>query len=86
MSKRRRIEGSQLEWVKELLLSGKKLNHVNLIQYCGGKAGWRLGAIIHLLCKMGWPILRHYQGTRRMATYWLDPRFKPGNRQLGLPI
>lgn len=88
MARRRRVQGTQLEWVKDLLLSGKRLNHVNLIQDCGGKAGWRLGAIIYVLCKeLGWPIQRHYQGARRLATYWLPAGWRPGKAtQLSLPV
>lgn len=83
---RRRIDRTQREWVKQLLLSGKKLNHLTLISDCGGKAGWRLGAVIHALANDPTdplPIVRSYSGTRRMATYWIEPREK---KQRSLPL
>lgn len=85
---RRRIEGTQREWVKSLLLSGKRLNHLTLINDCGVKAGWRLGAVIHELANdPDEPLMiqRAYSGSRRMATYWLAEQ-KPSQAQLGLPL
>lgn len=83
----RRIEGTQRDWVKRLLLSGKRLNHLTLIKDCGVKGGWRLGAVIHDLANDPddpLPIQRVYEGKRRMATYWLA-QTKPGG-QMGLPL
>lgn len=87
---RRRLEGTQRQWVEKTLLSGKKVTHTDLIKACGGNGGWRLGAYIHALAKderEPWPILRAYSGNRRMATYQLEKGFKPGGpAQLGLPL
>lgn len=83
---RRRIDRTQREWVKQLLLSGKKLNHLTLIADCGGKAGWRLGAVIHALAndpRDPLPIARAYSGARRMATYWVEEQDK---KQRSLPL
>lgn len=85
----RRLSGTQLATVKAELLAGKALNHADLISACNGNGGWRLGAIIHTLSSDRndpWPIVRRYSGNQRMATYTLAPGFKPGNRQLGLPL
>lgn len=82
----RRIEGTQRNWVKQMLLAGKRLNHLTLIKDCGVKGGWRLGAVIHELANdPGEPlqIHREYSGKRRMATYWLAES-KPGPAQMGL--
>lgn len=84
----RRIEGTQRDWVKQRLLAGKRLNHLTLIADCGGRAGWRLGAVIHELENdpdEPLQIMREYSGQRRMATYWLA-NDKPGSKQLGLPL
>ena len=35
----KRFEGTQRDWVKQRLLAGNRLNHLNLIKDCGGKAG-----------------------------------------------
>ena len=86
---RRRLEGTQTEHVRALLLAGKRLNHVSLIRDCGGKAGWRLGAAIHRLAtdkKEPLVIRREYAGRSRRATYFLDPKCRPGPAQLGLPL
>jgi hypothetical protein len=87
---RRRLDGTQKEHVKAKLLAGKRLNHTDLIQDCGGKAGWRLGAIVYDLVndkKEPWLIERAYSGANRMATYWIPKGFKPGGPvQLGLPL
>ena len=34
-----RIKGTQRQWVKEALLSGKAITHVDLIKACGGRGG-----------------------------------------------
>lgn len=87
---RRRIEGTQRQWVKSALLSGKAITHLDLIKACGGQGGWRTGAYIHALAKderEPWPILRAYGGKRRIATYQLAKGFKPGGpQQMGLPL
>ncbi len=85
----KRLSGTQLATVKAELLAGKALNHADLIAACGGNGGWRLGALIHSLSsdkQEPWPIIRRYDGTRRVATYWLAPGFKPGKRQQELPL
>jgi hypothetical protein len=85
---RRRIEGTQKEHVKALLLAGHRLNHLTLINDCDVKGGWRLGAVIHDLANDPvdpLPIQRAYEGNRRMATYWLTLN-KHGQAQLGLPL
>ena len=46
---RQRIKGTQRQWVKEALLSGKAITHLDLIKACGGQGGWRTGAYICLL-------------------------------------
>ena len=87
---RQRIKGTQRQWVKEALLSGKAITHLDLIKACGGQGGWRTGAYIHLLSKNEqepWPINREYSGKRRMATYQLAKGFTPGGaQQMGLPL
>ena len=87
---RRRIDGTQKEHGKAQLLAGKRLNHADLIQDCGGKAGWRLGGIIYDLKndkKEPWVIECSYSGANGMATYWIPKGFKPGGPvQLGLPL
>ena len=68
----RRLSGTQLATVKAELLAGKALNHSDLIAACYGNGGWRLGAIIHTLARDKqdpWPIIRRYDGIRRVATY-----------------
>lgn len=83
-----RFECSQQEWVKQQLFAGKRLNHLNLIADCGGRAGWRLGAVIHALSNdpdEPLSIQREYSGRRRMATYWLEPN-KQKRSQLKLPL
>ena len=83
---RRRIDRTQRERVKQKLLAGERLNHLTLIADCGGKAGWRLGAVIHALANDPidpLPISRTYSGTRRMATYWIEQRDK---KQRSLPL
>lgn len=52
----RRLECTQVQWVKRQLLSGSPLAHPDLVKACGGSAGWRLGAHIYRLRKEGWPI------------------------------
>ena len=83
-----RIKGTQRDWVRQQLLAGKRLTHTSLISNCGGKAGWRLGAVIYEIANdpdEPLPIQREYSGRRRMATYWLAGD-KPGQSQLELPI
>mgnify|MGYP003376683788 CR=1 FL=1 len=86
---RRRLEGTQTEHVRALLMAGKRLNHVNLIRDCGGKAGWRLGAAIHRLATDKddpLVIIREYTGRERRATYFLDPQCRRDPAQLGLQL
>lgn len=52
----RRLNGTQRSWVKRELLAGKTLTHPDLISACGGRGGWRLGAVIHKLRGEGWPV------------------------------
>ena len=87
---RRRLKGTQAAFIKEALLSGKAITHLDLIKACGGKGGWRTGAYIHALAtdeQEPWPILRAYSDGRRIATYRLAKGFKPGApKQLGLAL
>lgn len=52
----KRLDCTQREWVKRQLLSGAALAHPDLVKACGGRGGWRLAAIVHLLRGDGWPI------------------------------
>lgn len=86
----KRLKGTQAAFIKDALLSGKAITHLDLIKACGGKGGWRTGAYIHALAKderEPWPILRAYSGERRIATYQLAKGFKPGGpQQRELPL
>jgi hypothetical protein len=84
---RRRLEGkTQLSWVKARLLSGVPLAHPDLIAECGGRGGWRLGAIVHTLrVRHGWPIESRPMPNPGPDTdlnppvvYRLPPGWKPG--------
>lgn len=84
----KRFEGTQRDWVKQRLLAGHRLNHLNLIKDCGGRAGWRLGAVIHALARdpnEPMSIQREYSGRRRMATYWLES-IDQKRSQMALPL
>lgn len=52
----RRLECTQGEWVRRQLLAGRSLAYPDLIVACGGRGGWRLGAVIRKLRQDGWPV------------------------------
>ncbi|MBL8252216.1 MAG: hypothetical protein JNJ76_01260 [Candidatus Competibacter sp.] len=92
---KRRLDSTQGEWVKRQLLAGKALAHPDLMKACGGRGGWRLGAIVHTLrVKHGWPIESRPMPNPGPDTdlnppvvYQLQTGWKPGSPvQQELPI
>jgi len=91
----RRLDGgSQLDWVRRQLLSGVELAHPDLIKACGGRGGWRLGAVVYRLRREGWPIQSHPMSNPGPATelnppvcYSIPVGWRPGGPvQQELPL
>lgn len=82
MSKRR-LDGTQGEWVKRQLLAGKPITHADLIQVCGGRGGHRLAAHIwNLRHQDNWPVastvLPGAGGPNPMVCYTVPTGWRPG--------
>ena len=91
----RRFDCTQVEYVRRQLLAGVVLSHPDLIKACGGRGGWRLGAVIHKLRKEhGWPVESRPMPNPGPDTelnppvaYSLPPGWRPGGPvQLSLPV
>ena len=91
----RRLEGTQGEWVRRRLLAGKTLAHLDLVEACGGRGGWRLAAYVCQLRRDGWPIESRPMPAPGPNTdlnppvaYRLPPGWRPGGavQQLGFPF
>ncbi len=89
---RRPLEGTQCQWVKDRLLSGRPLSHRDLIRVCRGRGGHRLAAYIYKLRRQeGWPIRSESISGGCPANppvrYSVPPGWRPGDpAQLRLPL
>lgn len=84
---------NQGQWIRRKLLAGGRLNHLDLIQECKGRGGWRTAAYVHQLRKEGWPVLSVVLPTSNEnwfgapVAYYLKPGWRPdGSTQLELTL
>ena len=89
-----RLNCTQGQWVRRQLLSGVAISHPDLVEACGGRGGWRLGAHIHRLRREGWPVLSSPMPNpgpdsdlNPPVSYRLPTGWRPGvSPQLELPV